>query len=468
MLIYNKPTTKEHNEVAQRMVLWRKDWARFGREVLGLEYTPDQTLALHEFRRNKRTAVKSGHGVGKTLFSAAAALTCVSLYQCQLIGTSSSQFQVRNRFWAEFKKLYRAAKATIGGELTETMLWFDDKWFATAVATNDPDNIQGGHDANMVVVADEAQGIDAGIWDAIESMMGSRGSKSLFLFNPLYTTGPSFELSRHPDKYRLLTFSCLNHPNVLTGQEIVPGAVSRKWVEDRREAWGEDSPLYQARVLGNYPTRSVDTIFGLDELVRAAEAEIPSEACDGARLGIDVARSGADDTSYVVTVDREMVYEESQNGWDNARVAGRARQLMDEYDIPPRSVSIDANGVGAGVVDIMRSDGLNVIEVQVGGGPMDDWSEITRFYKFVNRRAELYWIGRELVMRRLAKIPRKYEDVWADLMCPKYEVVRDGKILVESKDQLKKRLGRSPNKGDAWLYSLARAGAERPSISLVG
>jgi hypothetical protein len=429
------------------------------------QYTSDQRRALDTFRRQKRTAVKSGHGVGKTLFAAAAALTVTGLYQCQLIATSSSQFQVRTRLWAEFKRLYRRARIPIGGELTETMLWFDDKWFATAVATDDPNNIQGGHGENVVVVADEAQGVKTPIWDAIESMMGSSSAKSLFLFNPLYSTGPSFDLSRQPDKWRLLTFSCLNHPNVLTGTEVIPGAVTREWVEDRRRAWGEASPLYQARVLGNYPTRTATQIFSLDDLEACTEILIPESARDGGYIGCDPARFGDDDTDITVSIDREVVHHESHNGWSTSQTAGRLVQLMDEYDIPPERVAIDTTGVGAGVADILRDQGRKVNEVVVGGAPHYDWKPITGTMKFVNRRAELHFVGRELLRLRLAKIPARYEDMWADLLAPNQKPPRsDGGLVVEAKDELRKRLGRSPNAGDSWLYTLHRS--SRPRITV--
>ncbi|WP_289460443.1 hypothetical protein, partial [Klebsiella pneumoniae] len=78
----------------------------------------------------------------------------------------------------------------------------------------------------------------------------------LAIANP---TSPSGEFYQGCLKHKAITISCYEHPNVISGQEIIPGAVTKKWIEKRRDEWGEDSPLYISRVLGEFPDEGEDT-----------------------------------------------------------------------------------------------------------------------------------------------------------------------------------------------------------------
>lgn len=450
---------------------YRRDWASWLTEVVGVRtLTTQQRLILEDLADPdiQRVIVKSGHGVGKTFLAACATLAHVCLYKSLNICTSSSQFQVRERLWAEVSKLYRSSRSPLGpmNALSKTGLWFGDKHNAVAVSTNNSNNFQGGHESHILLVFDEAQGVERDIWIAGESMMGSAYPKWLAILNPIYSTGEAFEACHNPVDWTVHTLSCLDHPNVVEDREVIPGAVSRKWVEDTKKKWGEDSPMYQARVLGQFPTVSEDCVLSLAQL-EAVHALRPNTG-EGTFAALDVARYGMDHNYLAVEEDGRVILMLSWQGQDLMTSCGKLTHVVEEYDIPWENVNVDGNGVGGGIIDRCRELGHYVNDVQFGAGPAGDNYELLGDTEFINRRAELYWATRERVRAHKLSIPKKYAQAWRDLTATKYSFRSDGSLKIEEKEQIRRRLGNSPDAGDAVAMLSARERNARPSVTLVG
>ena len=101
--------------------------------------------------------------------------------------------------------------------------------------------------------------------------------------------------------------------------------------------------------------------------------------------------------------------------------------------------------------------------VDFGAGPAQDWPELLAWdSKFANRRAELHWAFRMAIYHGLVTIPRRFKRVWSDIAAPTYTYDRRGRILVEDKEQIRRRIGRSPDHGDMAVLSLSRVGSRQP------
>lgn len=473
--------------MAAGLAQFQKNWMLWGDRILGLPhhwvrddrgdllkhfvFTDDQAALIQSVMVNKRTLGQSGHGTGKTFAAAFIALAFLSLYpDSQVICTSSSQFQVTERLWAEVTRNYRRSKIPLGPPdlISATRLRYNEKWFAVATATNDPNNIQGGHAEHLLVVIDEAQGVEKGIWDAAESMIVAGGGRLLAIFNPLSSSGPAYEASRNPQDWNLVKLSCLRHPNVVYGREIVKGAVTRDWVEGRKRELGVDHPLYQARVLGEFPTTSEDTLISILDLENSVETWKPLG--DGIWIGIDIARFGSDSNWAVIVHNGKVIHEAQWAGLDLMVTAGKIQELVANYDIPWTHVNIDGIGIGAGVIDRLRELNHEVNDIQFGGRAQNDWNNFglgTDEMDFLNRRAELYWVMRELLKAKKITVPRRFTRIWADTLAPRYEFRSDGALKIESKDDIKARIGRSPDAADAFVLALARDCNATPRISFI-
>ena len=140
--------------------------------------------------------------------------------------------------------------------------------------------------------------------------------------------------------------------------------------------------------------------------------------------------------------------------------ADRIAELIEGYGLPPSNVHVDVVGIGAGVVDRLRQRGISVEGVHYGGKPAGDWRALCGDTTFENRKAELHWVGRHLILHNKARVPKGFSDTWKDLQRINYEYTKKGTLAIESKAQLRKRhQGESPDFADSWFLALSRVGA---------
>lgn len=451
---------------------WRDDWSLYGQQALGIRrFTDQQRQAAADILANAKwnggtgkNLIKSGHGTGKTWFAAFLAHAFLELHEgSQVICMSSSGPQVKERLWAEFRKMHRRATTPIGGELGSMSLRFDDDWKALAVSPANPDNFQGGHANYFLIVFDEAQGIPAEFWEASEGMLGSERAMFVGIFNPLYASGSAFESWHKPDEFIGHTFSCIQHPNVQTGRNIIPGAVTRQWVLKRRRLWGKDSNLYRTRVLGRFPKGAIDTLVSMEELERVDVLLKPLDG-EGTWMGLDIARQGDDSCECAIQRHGRIVVLEGWQHNTTMETVGKAKTLAEEHGVPKDQINVDGIGMGAGVVDRFRELGWPVNDIQFGEGPSYDQQDfIEGDMQFVNRRAELHWAVRERIRSGKTSVPKRFRGAWADLMVVRYNFRSDGAIIMERKKDIKKRIKRSPDKGDAVVLAHARDKNALPS-----
>lgn len=426
-------TAEAERSLVERM----RDPVWFLPEVLGVQHlTPDQISIARSFNANKRTAVPSGHGVGKTFIAAALVIQfLVTNYRSRVITTAPTWFQVENLLWREIAGLWRAAKYPLGGTVNKTSIEIDPQWVAIGISTTDSTRFQGTHAPRVGIIFDEATGIPPFIWDAAESLAVSPDDRLLAVGNP---TDPSSRFKNACDSglWNVVELSSENHPNVVEGRSVIPGAVTREWCEERLQDYGgKDTPLYRARVLGKWPEQGDDTLISLAHVEAAVGRWTEPEGYPSA-TGTDVARFGNDETVLIAIYDAGRVgLPIVRQGQDTMATAGMIKSLG------CISNAVDDTGLGGGVTDRLREQGHPVTPVNFGEKAWDE-------ARFVNRPSELWWMLREALQAGTMALPEDRR-LMADLTNVKYGFDSSGRIKLESKADVKKRLGRSPDRGDA-------------------
>lgn len=436
----------------------------FFRQILGIEsFTPDQQIVAASVRDHRRTLVTAGHGVGKTHLAARIALWFLTtFYNSKVITTAPTGRQVKNLLWKELRAAYQSATWPIGGHLNLTDLTFSDEWFALGISTDNVTNFQGYHAPFVLVIFDEATGVAPSIWEAAEGLAVGPNDRFLAIGNPTDPTS-KFKAADDSGQWNVIRLSCENHPNVLERRQIIPGAVSWEWVQERLADYGHDreSALYRARVRGVWPDADDDTIIPM-RLVEASNlrhAQIIEDNKPTGKtiaLGVDVARHGADETVFAMIRSTGVVDPcVARRHKDTMSTVGEIVALVEERQI--RVIAVDDSGVGGGVTDrlleLQRGKGRSALKaakiLAVNNGEKAENSD-----RFINVRAESYWWLRDALTEGTLHIPvdRKLE---ADLTKPKRQYDSHGRIKMESKDDLKKpeRLGRSPDRGDALVLA---------------
>lgn len=416
-------------------------------------------------RVNRRTVVPSGHGIGKTFIAARIALWFLTCFpHSKVITTAPTWTQVEKLLWSEIATAYNSSSFVIGGRLLQTELKIDDDWFAIGISTNAPaadrefgaPKFQGFHAPSVLLIFDEAPGVEHAIYTSAESLMTGENARWLLIGNPTSPVGDFYDACKSP-LWNKIKVSCFDHPNVQQGKLIVPGAVTKEWVEERREAWGETSPLWYAKVLGEFPPEGVDTLIPLLWAEACVGLDLPEEG--GHKLGVDVARFGDDYTVLAEINGRTLLPLEAVNKKDTNWTIGRVKILdkRNTFD----AVAVDDTGVGGGVTDGLEEGNIEVVPINFGEKAIDTDT-------FENRGTEIYWNLREAIRLKELSLPDDKQLI-NELCSRRFKYTRKGKIILESKDEYKKRTGgKSPDRADAVALAYSAGNFEdAPVITVV-
>jgi phage terminase large subunit len=220
------------------------------------------------------------------------------------------------------------------------------------------------------------------------------------------------------------------------------------YVKNLKEAFRDTPNLLRKYLYADWSL--VDTINQLipSEAISFASSRVSSYSWIS--MGIDVARYGDDKTVFTVLKDGNIELIESFAHSDLIQVANKAIQLMAQYNIHAHFVGIDSVGVGAGVVDSLKHQGVHVIEIQGGEKPIDVSNEDA--FLPLNLRAQMYYeLRRDIINGELGNIT--HEALKLELQAIKYEIHSDRKVKIIGKDAIKKLLGRSPDYADSLCYA---------------
>ena len=428
-----------------------------------------QKAIAESVRDNRLTAARSANAVGKSYLSAGIALA-FSEAHCPgyVVDTASAWQGVKKIFWPTLKRMHRDARIDLGGTLLTTEWQRDIQWAVFGVSCDAPENFAGFRTENpILVIVDEASALLQAILEAILGLCSHEDSRVLLLGNPLRPEGPFYDCFNSPI-WTTFAISALETPNVKAGREIIPGLATREWVDERKAEWGEGHPAYQARVLGQFPASAEDVLIPLfwAEAALKRGAHWKWDAKKGpagkVRLGVDVARYGDDRTTLTVRDDLVVRGCEAHTKEDTMQTAGRVLNTAKRYAIAPEDVFVDDTGLGGGVVDRLKEQKFMVRAVNFGAAAKDS-------DQFANVRAEAYWRLRNALSPE-AEHPLSIADtpelkrLAYELPVARYKFNSAGKIILEPKEDIKKRLGKSPDLADA----LAQTYAHAPLASMRG
>lgn len=456
---------KEIQNDPTRFAIYADDPEGFCRDVLGVELWAKQLEILNALTHSRRVAVRSGHGTGKTFVSACAVLWWLYARQGLVVTTAPTWEHVVSVLWREINEIHRRAPVhlpTTTGEVFQTELRVTDSWYAVGLSTNKPSAFQGRHHARLLVVVDEAPGVAEQVHLEISTLATGAQNCIFMVGNPTTTSGTFYEAFKMPDLWDCLRVNCLDHPNVVSGDEVIPGAVTRGWIDEKKRSWGENHPFWYSRVLGEFPKISNRGVIPLGWIEAAQNEDERLKAQKQAQLdrmpmigGLDVARYG--DNQCVLTI-RHGDAVISQEAWGNLstmETVGRAMRAID--DLKLKALVIDAAGVVAGVYDRLLELRAPVYGYNGGHRAFTPGS-------FANRRSEMWWAIRTRLEKKRLWLPQHCERLVADLVTPEYELASSGRIQVETKEKLLDRGVRSPDFADSLILCFALE--ENPEAAL--
>jgi hypothetical protein len=410
--------------------------------------------------RPQYLARSSGRGPGKSAF-----LSMVNYWvaSCWIGGTgivtANTEAQLRTRTMAELGKWHTMAINRHWFDKTSMVLrpqpWFKDlieqqlsidtQYYYVEGQTwseENPDAFAGAHSQIALVLSyDEASGIPDPIWNVSEGFFTDKAFLRLWMVisNPRQTSGRFYECF-HKDKG-------FWHTKTIDSREVEgidPGVYQR--IADK---YGEDHDVTRVEVKGQFPKTGDDAVISIGLVEDAVLRDVSQAEASKVVWGLDVARFGMDRTTLAKRQGNTLLEKPlSWRGKDLMQTAGRVTAMYEAEKVKPDVILIDAIGLGAGVVDRLKESGLPVKGVNVSESP----SVGERFMKL---RDELYFKMREWFEGRDCRIPEGCDDLIGELTLPTYEFRSNGKIKVASKQEIRKKAGRSPDLSDAFMLTFA-------------
>lgn len=430
------------DQIEQFRTRIQNDPVFFIEKVLGNPLWEKQKEIVEAVRDHKEVAIRSCHASGKSYVSGRIVHWYLNAFKDSVVITTAPTFrQVKEVLWREIKGSCAGKKIYKEKNILDTAINIAPQHFALGLSTDKPDQFQGFHSPHLMVLIDEASGIDPLIEEAID---GLTPSKIVRIGQPLQTTGRFADSFRMPD-IKKMRISAFDVPNVKTGEVVIPGLITAEDVEKFKLRYGEDSDVYRVRVLGEFPEQDADALISLDDVVKAQNREVKVPPHFEKKLGVDVARFGNDSSVLTVRQMEKVIRYERFYGQDTMQIAGQVLRLAKEEYIKPENIFVDVIGVGGGVVDRLKEQGWNVKGVNVAESPKDKEN-------YVNLRAELYassvkdWL-------KTGQLPK--DDDWLELASIKYKFNSQGKLQLESKEDMKKRGLDSPDVADSLMLTFA-------------
>lgn len=410
----------------------------------------------------QKIVVHSGHSLGKDFTCGGLVPYFLECYgPCIVITTAPTDRQVQKIMWGEIASHYNRATGPMPGELLTQEIKISPECYAIGFTTKETGSaigkFQGFHSPRVFVIASEAQAIADETYEQIDAILTGQIGLIIEIGNPLRSTGQFAKDIKDAKNNIVIHLNCLENPNYLEKRCVVPGLCSYEWIEDKRVRWGEDDPRWIARVLGLIPKTSIDTVFSqklVDKLVNFKTLE----AKDYRGVGCDIARFGDDETAIYGGRNGETHEQDIYNGLDTVDTASRSVIMLKK--IAGNFMVFDGDGVGGGTIDTARhmelkaDDGLDVDihEIHSQGASPDP-----QYYNF---KAYMWHTVRDMAKEGKCSLP---DDplLIEELLETKYFFNRKGKIQLEEKEDIKDRIGRSPDRADAWImlqygFSLAR------------
>jgi hypothetical protein len=430
-----------------------------------------QRRVVESVHANRFTAVRAAHSVGKSKVAgllAALWLASHPVGSAFVFVTAPRTAQVRGIVFREFARAHRdgelpgrftwgqTPEALIGDELVAVGRSPADRVDPEEAATA----MQGIHAEHLLVIADEAAGLAAWVWDAIDSLASNAGARVLALGNPTIRESRFFEVCQPGSGWESIRISAFDSPN-LTGEQV-PASVARnlvsaEWVDERARRWGRGSVMWRSRVEAEFPEADDDALVEPVWVEAAQIRELP-EADGPATLAVDVARSARGDRTVIASLRGGRVrFRLVRVGLDTMEVSGQVARVFAEDDAA-NAIVVDEVGVGGGVLDRLKEQNLPTRGFNSASRARDPG-------RFKNLRAEAFWQLREQLREGRLDLPDDEvgEELAAELMALTWSVDSAGRIVIGAKSDLP----RSPDLADAVAMAISDSTAVTQEMTFV-
>lgn len=435
------------------------------REEFNAEPDGWQLIALRAFasrdKQAMRIAMKACKGPGKTTLLAWCILNFLACYgepgeHPKGAATSITKDNIKDNLWPELAKwMGRSEFFSAAFTWTNTRVFAKDHpetwffslrtWSKSADPQQQADTLAGLHAKYLLFVIDESGGVPKAVMATAEAGLANEHvgwAKILQAGNPTHLEGPLYDAcTRDRSLWTVLE---------ITGDPDDPkrsSRISKDWARDQIRTYGADNPWVLVNVFGKFPPASLNTLLGPDEVRDAMERHGHLKKKEfmhmQKRLGVDVARFGDDRTVIFprqgLMAKRPVILRQQDTVAIAARILLACKRWESELEL------IDDTGHwGHGVYDNLRTTGRTPLAIQFHAPALDA--------RYKNRRAEMWLEMAEWVRKGgcLPFIPELVEE----LTVPTY-TFSQGQFLLEDKDQIKERLGRSPDLADALALTFA-------------
>lgn len=441
-----------------------------------------QKLMAEAVRDHRQVAVQSCHDVGKTYMAAILTawwIACHEPGEAFVVTLAPTAPQVRALLWRELNRIHRDGR--LFGRMLQTEWKLDNGElvaFGRSPSDTAPTSIQGLHQKYVLVVLDEAGGISKLIWDAVSSMAANEFSRMFAIGNPDDPSTEFRDVCKPGSGWFTVKMNAFESPN-FTDEPVPdflrPLLVSPIWVEERKKKWGESSPIYRSKVLGEFPDQATDGLIPLSAISAAQLRSLVPGSQGETELGVDVARFG-DDHSVCYWRNGPIARRAFRSGKeDTMKTTGRVIDAIRTYNA--RKVKIDDTGIGGGVTDRLKElqnglddspagqaayrllRGVEIVGVNVGEQPTvvldPDDPRYQDTERYLNLRAELNWGLRQRFIDGDIDIEAEDDDLAAQAGDIKYFFTSRGQIQIEAKADMKKRGRDSPDDWDAMVLAFA-------------
>lgn len=477
------------------MMRWRSDWNSFVKEVLKADLDDEQKAIVSAVQHNKMVAVASGTARGKDFVAACCALCFMYLTPTfdkngVLVGntkvamTAPTDRQVKNIMVPEIRRLFKAAQILPGRIVSYDIRTSHEEWFLTGFKAGD-DNTEawsGFHAVNTMFIVTEASGISETVYNAIEGNLQGN-SRILLVFNPNINMGYAARAMTQ-SRFKHFRLNSLDADNVVQKRIVHPGQVDYDWVKDKVETWctpiqkldfdeglGDfewenklyrPNDLFRVKVLGLFPRVAEDVLVPYEWVELANQrwlqrVEKGYKPRTQALVGMDVAGMGRD-SSVLCPRYKNFVakFEARQSGGkaDHMHVAGMGVNYLRAHK--KTILFIDTIGEGAGVLSRLEELGFGERAISAKNSESArGLHDITGEYSFANMRAYLYWTVRDWLNPKngfQACVP-PCDEFAEEITSTKWKFLSSGSIIIEPKEDIKAKIGRSPDYMDALSYT---------------
>lgn len=447
----------EHAWLTGQVRAWKLDANLYVKQAFGA--TPDKwqarALALVSKPETRRLAFKACKGPGKTTVLAWIILWFLTCHYESKVGcTSITEANIDTNLWPELLKWMNRSsfmRATFTWTKSAITRKGNENWFAvkrtwpkSGDQQQQADALAGIHADDVMFVLDESGGIPQAVMVTAEAVLSTYivGHRAVVIQagNPTHTTGPLYRACSI-DKHLWAVITITGDPD---DPERSP-RISLEWAREEIAKYGRDNPWVKVNVLGEFPEASINALLGLEDVERAMHRHLLSSHYEHMqkRLGVDVARFG-DDRSVIFPRQGLASFKPViMRAARTTDIAARVMVGMNRWRAELALVD-DTGHWGHGVIDNLVTAGVPVIGINYAGKANNP--------RYRNKRAEMWITGAEAI-RGGAALPNLPEMV-GELVEPTYSFV-NGVFVLEDKDQIKERLGRSPDLADAYMTTYA-------------